>query len=99
MDQLVDESVCNFDVSSDAEWLDAALNNPLATYNYTYNLGNYAQENIGFLLQDNLAKIGIKVELKGMNWYDFVDRLYNVSDGHNKLQLYFIGCLLYCNRM
>jgi len=89
--RLVNGGVCNFDVDDDAQWLDAALNNPLATYNYTYNLGNYARENIGLLLHDNLAKIGIKVELKGMNWYDYVDRLYNFSDGHNKLQLYLIG--------
>jgi len=48
-----------YDLYDDTDWELAAVNGPFATYNYTYNIGNKIREDILYLLQDNLAKIGI----------------------------------------
>jgi len=85
---LVSAGVCNFDVTTDNEWLDAAANNPIATYNYSYNMGSLFREDLGILLQENLAQIGIKVELKALEWDEFIDRyLWD----YEKLELFYIG--------
>ena len=64
--------------STDSDWLDVAQSgNPILNTNYTYNLGNTGRENIGNLLVDNLAFIGIKVESIGMDWGEFWDLLFN----------------------
>jgi peptide/nickel transport system substrate-binding protein len=65
---LVDAGVCDFNVFLDDEWLDATANNPLAIYNYTYNIENYFRENLGYLLKDYLSYIGIKINMAGIPW-------------------------------
>ncbi len=85
---LVDAGVCSFDVYSDTEWINATL----AMYNYTYNIGNIVRESIGYLLQENLRQIGINVTLAGMNWTDFIHRLYELTHyTRDMIQLYFFG--------
>ncbi|MFX1498752.1 MAG: ABC transporter substrate-binding protein [Promethearchaeota archaeon] len=81
-----------FDIYDDAEWETAAINTPFATFNYTYNLGNKIRQDILYLLQDNLGKIGIKVTDAGMTWTEYLYRLYEVGDySRNQLQLYWFG--------
>jgi len=89
---LVDAGICNFDIYNDLEWQDATINNPIAMYNYTYNLGNFNRENLGILVKNNLRQIGINVELTGVTWSEYISRLLNYGeDSHDKLQLFQIG--------
>ncbi|MHA1718235.1 MAG: ABC transporter substrate-binding protein [Promethearchaeota archaeon] len=75
--------------STDQEWIDLAHSQtPLLNLSYQYNLGNVIREDIGVLLKDNLAKIGINVYLEGITWGDFLDKLFN---HHEELNLYSIG--------
>ncbi|MFX1478808.1 MAG: ABC transporter substrate-binding protein [Promethearchaeota archaeon] len=81
-----------FDLYSDAEWLNQESTSPFAIFNYTYNIGNTLREDILILLQDNLAKIGIRVTDAGMTFGDFLNRLYEIPPYHrNNLQLYWYG--------
>jgi len=59
------------------------------TVNYTYYIENQFREDILFLLQDNLSKIGIVVEDANMSLIEFTNRLYEREGRHrNMLQLY-----------
>jgi parallel beta-helix repeat protein len=89
--KLVDDSVCNFDINNDNEWTDATLNNPLASYDFSYISGSSTSGEIGLLLKNNLEQIGIDINLDGLNYLDWLDRLNNVSNGHDKLDLYYSG--------
>ncbi len=73
---------------TDYEWQTANF----LTFNYTYNIGNEVREEIFYLLQNNLSKIGIQVTKAGMSWSEFIDRGYE-REGFTRdmLQLYFIG--------
>lgn len=91
---LLDKGVVSgLDLYTDSDWTDLVdFGTPIATYNYTYNTGNVIRENFGYLLQDNLRQIGINVTFAGINWTDFLYRLYEVS-GYTRdmIQLYFSG--------
>jgi len=79
-------------VDDDAAWVAKAASAPLATYNYTYNIGNEMRENMLIVCQDNLAKIGVKIEDTGMTWGEYIKRGYEVGDLHrNMLELWWIG--------
>jgi len=69
---------------SNATWQAATF----ATFNYTYNNGNWFRENMLTLLQDNLDLIGIEVTDAGMMWQEYLNMLYY---SHDKLQLYCMG--------
>ncbi|MFX1402275.1 MAG: ABC transporter substrate-binding protein [Promethearchaeota archaeon] len=60
----------------------------LASFNYTYNIGNVFREDLLILLQDNLDQIGITLIDAGMTFSEFLDRLFFY---HNKLELFWIG--------
>jgi len=65
-----------------------------ASFNYTYNLGNQFREDTLMLLEDNLDKIGIDVIDAGMNWSEYLERMfYNGVEGWKKLQLFWSGWL------
>jgi len=80
-------------VTDDAAWVaKAASDTPLATYNYTYNIGNEMRQNMLIVCQDNLAKIGVAVTDTGMTWGEFIKRGYEVGDLHrNMLELWWLG--------
>ncbi len=81
-----------FDIYNDAQWIAQEITAPFLTYNYTYNIGNQLREDILVLLQDNMTKIGIRVEDAGITWGEFLNRLYESGGRHrNMLQLYWIG--------
>ncbi len=89
---LVNAGICNFDIYNDLEWQDATTNNPIATYNYSYNIGNYDRENFGILIRNNLRQIGIQVELTGMTWSEYISRILEFGgNSHDMLQLFLIG--------
>ena len=83
--------------TTDAEWIAVAQGlSPFATFNYSYNNGNWFREGILSILEDNLAYIGVKVEDAGMTWEDLKDRFSNrrlFSAGWDALQLYNLGLL------
>ncbi len=79
-------------VTNDAAWEALATDSPLATYNYTYNIGNQMREDMLVLCQDNFGKIGIAIEDAGMTWQDFIYRGYEVGGlSRDMLELFFIG--------
>lgn len=81
-----------FSLVDDTPWLNQEATAPFATFNFTYNIGNVFREAILVLLQDNLAKIGIRVTPAGMTWQQFIYRLYEVGGlSRNMLELYWIG--------
>lgn len=81
--KLVSAGICNYDIYDDSEWITAAKNNPIAIYNYVYNIGNTKREDIGKLLQENLAQIGINVSSEGLIWEDFFYKIFIVHDLNN----------------
>jgi ABC-type transport system substrate-binding protein len=52
-----------FPGTSEVNW----SNTTFAIFNYSYNIGNTFRENLLFLLQDNLDKIGIEITDAGMD--------------------------------
>ncbi|WP_371804429.1 ABC transporter substrate-binding protein [Candidatus Lokiarchaeum ossiferum] len=68
--------------STDDEWEAATI----VSYNYTYNIGNPMREGVGDLAKANFAKIGIKVNVNGVTWGEFVDSL---DDG--SCQIFMLG--------
>ncbi|NVM32008.1 MAG: hypothetical protein HWN65_24420, partial [Candidatus Helarchaeota archaeon] len=81
-----------FNLFDDTEWVNQETTAPFAIYNYTYNIGNNLREGILVLLQDNLAKIGIRVWGAGMSLSDFYNRFFERLTYHrNQLQLYWFS--------
>jgi ABC-type transport system substrate-binding protein len=74
--------------SSSTAWSNLVGSAPIATFNYTYNIGNRIRGDIGLLIQTNLAQLGIKVVLEGVSWPQFLDALYVYPD---RLQLFQVG--------
>ena len=87
---LIDAGIVPNTVSiyDDNWWRDRALNNPIATYNYTWNEGNYIREQLGLLTAECLLDIGISVELTPLTWIEFLDLLFG---DQWKLNLFSIG--------
>ncbi len=86
---LANGVVVGLDPYDDLQWTSLVDGGtPIATYTYTYNIGNNFRENLLLLLQDNLKQIGIKVEDDGTTWGDFIDRLINNPD---TIELFALG--------
>ena len=87
-----------FNLNDDTEWENAAATSPFATFTYTYNIGDTIREGILFLLQDNLAKIGIKVLDAGTSYAEFIYMLYEIGGyNRNMLQLFHLPSEPYIN--
>ncbi|MFW9829768.1 MAG: ABC transporter substrate-binding protein, partial [Candidatus Thorarchaeota archaeon] len=69
--------------TDEANWEGAAFE----TYDYVYNLENIRREEIGLILQNNLTKIGININLDGVDWEEFINRLVE----RRKLDLLLMG--------
>jgi peptide/nickel transport system substrate-binding protein len=75
-------------IDNDAWWLRTTLENPIATYNYSWNTGNAFRADLGILTRADLELIGIEVVMTGMTWSDYLTKLF----AHPwELQLYMIG--------
>ena len=78
--------------TTDAEWVAVAQSgSPFRTVNFTYNIGNDFRQQTYVLCEDNFAEIGIKVNDGGLEWSEYLDNLYDVDDGWNKLLIWWIG--------
>jgi ABC-type transport system substrate-binding protein len=78
---------------NDAWWRSVAATTPIANHTYTFNTDNAVRTDIGTLLKDNLAAIGIFIELNGTTWADYIYTLFNVyaDNSVDWLEYYFIG--------
>jgi peptide/nickel transport system substrate-binding protein len=52
----------------------------LASFNYTYNIGNAFREDLLILLQENLDQIGITLIDDGVTWSEFLEKLLIFPD-------------------
>ena len=78
--------------TTDAQWIAVAEGvSPFRTVNFTYNIGNDFRQQTYVLCEDNFAEIGIKVNDGGLEWSQYLDNLYDVNDGWNKLLIWWIG--------
>ncbi|WP_371804941.1 ABC transporter substrate-binding protein [Candidatus Lokiarchaeum ossiferum] len=68
--------------SDDNMWEKATI----ASYNYTYNMGSGLREPLGLLAKTCFAKVGIKVNLLGLTWIQFLD---SIEDGTS--QIFLLG--------
>lgn len=85
---LVDNGICSYDVSDDAVWIDAANNNPIATYTYGEIFSSRFSVTLGNLIIDNLEKIGIKVLIESLDWSEFLYRMLYEPD---TIDLFYLG--------
>ncbi len=83
----------NSDVSAGNDWEKLVTDGtPLATYNFSYNIGNPVREDILILITANFKQIGVKIEDAGMTWHEYLYRGYEVAGLHrNMLELGWIG--------
>ncbi|WP_371804851.1 ABC transporter substrate-binding protein [Candidatus Lokiarchaeum ossiferum] len=70
--------------STDQDWESVTL----VSYNYYYNTGNTMRENVGNVVKDNFAKIGINLVIEGKTWGEFLDALYG---GEGSCQVFMLG--------
>ncbi len=62
--------------STDDDWkIVANGGTPIATYNYTFNLGNVNREAIGNVLNESLSLIGVKLDIFELDWGTFINLL------------------------
>ena len=61
--------------STDADWLTVATSNPLASYNFTWNLGNTKRQGYGDRLAFDTAYIGVHLVSIGIAWGDLLDAI------------------------
>ncbi|WP_371804940.1 ABC transporter substrate-binding protein [Candidatus Lokiarchaeum ossiferum] len=68
--------------SEDAEWKAVTI----VSYKVTYNRGAGMREGICELAKDNFARIGIKIEVNGLSWGEFIR---NIDNGNS--QIFMLG--------
>lgn len=75
--------------ADDWEWENIANGlTPVAEYNYSYNIGDWKREMMFWILQNDLAKIGVRVIEDPLDFNEFWYRLLSAQD---LLQLYWLG--------
>jgi peptide/nickel transport system substrate-binding protein len=84
--------------TTDAEWIAKANSGtPFATVTYTYNLGNTFRQDLGVAVTEWLKLIGVAVTDDGVEWSQFLNYLYDVTEpgnpdsGFDHLGIYGIG--------
>ncbi|MCF2141253.1 MAG: ABC transporter substrate-binding protein [Candidatus Lokiarchaeota archaeon] len=88
---LIDAGIVNgtvYPANDDFAWYTLAIDNPIATYNYTWNDGNEFRQDLGRLCQDNLRKIGIQITFNPITWGEYLTLLFYEPW---KLELYMLG--------
>ncbi len=74
--------------SPDSAWLALADATPLASLNYTFNLGNTVREENGYRLAYDARYIGVLVDVNGVAWGDLLDMI--IVD-REKMDMYALG--------
>ncbi|MBD3202350.1 MAG: hypothetical protein GF316_20220, partial [Candidatus Lokiarchaeota archaeon] len=85
---LVQSGLVNLELDDENAWLLKTANDPIIEINYTYNSGINIRSKIGTLLRDNLAQIGIKLELEEIEWSDY---WYRLVSGSKEFQMTYAG--------
>jgi ABC-type transport system substrate-binding protein len=82
-----------FDLDYHDVWEYAATHGREAlSVSFTYNIGNQMREDMLALLQRDMPRIGITVIGYGMQWSEYIYRLYEVGTlNRDMLELYWIG--------
>jgi peptide/nickel transport system substrate-binding protein len=77
---------------SDSEWIAIAEgSSPFLTLNFTYNSGNLFRQDMYNLLYNDFKLLGIKLVEAVISYPEYLDRLYNVDNGWNKLNIWTLG--------
>lgn len=77
--------------AADADWEALADgDSPAGEFNYTYNSESSIRQDYATLIEDNLAKIGIKVQLFDVGWIPFLIKAFYTPW---ELELYLLGWL------
>ncbi|MFX0010953.1 MAG: ABC transporter substrate-binding protein [Candidatus Hermodarchaeota archaeon] len=74
--------------STDADWITVATSSPIASYNYSWNLGNTKRQAFGERLAFDLTYLGIELDVIGIAWGDLLDAI--LVDRH-RMDLYALG--------
>jgi peptide/nickel transport system substrate-binding protein len=74
--------------STDAAWIAVAGSSPIASYNYSWNLGNTKRQAFGDRLEFDLTYLGIDLTVYGIAWGDLLDAV--LVDRH-KMDMYALG--------
>lgn len=74
--------------STDADWITVAGTSPIASYNYTWNLGNTKRQAFGDRLEFDLTYLGIDLTTYGVAWGDLLDAI--LVDRH-RMDVYCLG--------
>ena len=61
---------------------------PIATFNFTYNIGNPVREDMYYMLRDNLRLIGIELVEVGVSWSEFIELFLFAP---HKIELFYLG--------
>ncbi|MFX1496914.1 MAG: ABC transporter substrate-binding protein [Promethearchaeota archaeon] len=78
--------------TTDAEWIaQAEGSSPFLTLNFTYNLGNVIRADMYSMLNNDFKLLGIKLEEAALSYSDYINRLFNIDDGWNKLCTFISG--------
>jgi hypothetical protein len=73
---LVSAGVVYLDPTDDNAWTNLVDSGfPIATFNFTYNIGNIVREEMYNMLRDNLRLIGIELIEVPLSWGDFIQLL------------------------
>jgi ABC-type transport system substrate-binding protein len=73
----------NDDVSEGNEWASLVDDGtPLASYNYSYNIGNAVREDMLILISSNFRQIGVEIVDAGMTFSEYLYRVYEVHGFH-----------------
>ncbi len=74
--------------SPDSAWTTLAASTPLASYNYSWNLGNDLRHDTGDRLAADLKYIGVDLEVNAMAWGDLIGMVVNNRDD---MDMYMLG--------
>ena len=61
--------------STDADWINIAINDPIFRFNYSWNFGNTKRQAYGDRLQFDLQYIGIDLQTYAIAWGDLLDAM------------------------
>lgn len=82
----------NLGLYDDNAWIQKAdSGSPLSTLNITFPIGNEFQENVSYMLEENLKLIGIDLIPIGLTWSEYINILFNLDQGWDAIGLAFTG--------
>jgi peptide/nickel transport system substrate-binding protein len=78
--------------TSDSQWIAIAEgSSPFLALNFTYNSGNLFRQDMYNLMREDFKLLGIKLEEADVSNYEFNNRIFNIENGWNKLNIWTSG--------